>query len=499
MKNFGLLLCLGVAIYSGSASAQSQPARAATAARPGQTPQSQQAKPAPQPPTLTRSIEERAKAFIIPSLSVMRDTVSAYTPTFSNTPRVSTPPANAPRSIMRTPPPPVASTPAEKPSFLSRLNPRNWRIIPQATPPAPTPTPAVTNLGVSPVPPSAPERPIPNTIKEDKRIGHVYLLNEDKKFYKFNEAAGENEEIMVPRGTRIRLDSIIETEASKSRKSYWNFTVVDTVISLYAQPLGAEIWVIRKKIPKNLVRVGTQPPMPRQPVIDPALANSPLIATPELDVNDLAEGAPSLPKVQSTVDVAAEERIDANAVFPIVPGKLFAPSCTNFLDERGTPGVWGRNIMQVLDTPKFSSLLDEKQVPDLVQLCPAYATFKDDIESKKKFWVYFIATMASGESQCKTRSVARGPYGGLAGIMQLNSAGHKECPGLVNFNPFSSIRCTLIKLKNQVVSYGALMVRAGKTNFAVLRTDLPDHQKTMRRLAVARACRVTTDAASRRR
>lgn len=498
MRNLGLLFCIAMAVSSVPAYAQSQPARAAQATRQAQpTP-----KPAPQATSTFKSIEERAKAFIIPSLSVMRDTVSAYTPTFSNAPRASNAPANAPRSVMRTPPPPTTTAPADKPSIFSRLNPRNWRFIPQANPPAPptpAPTPAVTNIGLSPVPPPAPERPIPNTIKEDKRIGHVFLLNEDKKFYKFNDLAGENEEILVPRGTRIRLDSIIETEASKSRKAYWNFTVVDTVVSLYAQPLGAEIWVIRKKIPRNLVRVGNQPPVPRAPVIDPALANSPLIASPELNVNDLAEVAPSLPKVETPVDVAAEERIDANAVFPIVPGKLFAPSCTNFLDERGTPGVWGRNIMQVLDTPKFSSLLDEKQVPDLVQLCPAYANFKDDVESKKKFWVYFIATMASGESQCKTRSTAQGPYGGLAGIMQLNAAGHKECPGLVNFNPLSSIRCTLIKLKNQVVSYGALMVRAGKTNFAVLRTDLPDHQKTMRRLAVARACRVTTDAASRRR
>jgi hypothetical protein len=159
-------------------------------------------------------------------------------------------------------------------------------------------------------------------------------------------------------------------------------------------------------------------------------------------------------------------KTSVSELFNVNEAMNFATKCESFVDEEGL-GKWGNTIVEELHRERYEALY--QGTDDLKAICPGFSSLNDN--SKELVWVMILNAMVHLESSCDKTETARGPNGGLVGLLQLHrnreqvyAQGCKRGDGL---NPASTFRCGLSMLNRQLSNDEALFSR--KSYWDVLR------------------------------
>lgn len=161
-----------------------------------------------------------------------------------------------------------------------------------------------------------------------------------------------------------------------------------------------------------------------------------------------------------TAQTSVEELHNANGAMN------FADKCENFVDGDGL-GKWGTTIVSELHRTRYEALYEGTD--DIKAMCPGFSTLNDN--SKELVWVMIINAMVHLESSCDNTETARGPNGGLVGLLQLHrnreNAYAPDCNRGDGKTPAGTFRCGLSMLNKQLANDEALFSR--KSYWDVLR------------------------------
>lgn len=166
----------------------------------------------------------------------------------------------------------------------------------------------------------------------------------------------------------------------------------------------------------------------------------------------------------------------------------FANKCEGFADEEGL-GKWGQTIVDELHRSRYEALYTGTQ--DLKEICPGFNSLNDN--SKELVWVMIINAMVHLESSCDKTETARGPNGGLIGLLQLHvNKEHvyaKGCNRGDGRTASGTFRCGLAMLNRQLMNDETLFSR--KSYWDVLRPQARSQkfrkvQAAVRKLSVCK-------------
>ncbi len=172
--------------------------------------------------------------------------------------------------------------------------------------------------------------------------------------------------------------------------------------------------------------------------------------------------ADSIRSVRNTItsQSSVNEIYNANEVMN------FADKCEGFVDEEGL-GKWGQTIVDELHKNRYEALYTGTN--DLKAICPGFSSLNDN--SKELVWVMIINAMVHLESSCDKTETARGPNGGLIGLLQLHlnreNVYANGCTRGDGKTPNGTFRCGLAMLNKQLTNDEALFSR--KSYWDVLR------------------------------
>lgn len=173
---------------------------------------------------------------------------------------------------------------------------------------------------------------------------------------------------------------------------------------------------------------------------------------------------------------------------PFVPKKLGAnTACTKFIGADGEFGPWGTYLMGKLSPGQHPSLFAENQA-DLAKVCPNFSSM--NVEEKKNFWVWLVASMANYESSCKEKIKAKGVNGIAAGLLQLHlgkeyAYGCKR--GINSLDARDNLECGMTILNRDIKRTGKIF--PSKNNYwHVLRPQSGPGSRTLRMARQYRPC-----------
>lgn len=176
-------------------------------------------------------------------------------------------------------------------------------------------------------------------------------------------------------------------------------------------------------------------------------------------IESAAEGLRSV-RNTITAQSSVSEILNTNEVMN------FAEKCEGFVDEEGL-GKWGQTIVDELHKNRYEALYAGTN--DLKAICPGFTNLNDN--SKELVWVMIINAMVHLESSCDKTETARGPNGGLIGLLQLHlnreNAYANGCSRGDGKTPNGTFRCGLAMLNKQLSNDEALFSR--KSYWDVLR------------------------------
>lgn len=172
--------------------------------------------------------------------------------------------------------------------------------------------------------------------------------------------------------------------------------------------------------------------------------------------------AESLRSVRNTIT----SQSSVNEIFNTNEVMNFADKCEGFADEEGL-GKWGQAIVDELHKNRYEALY--AGTDDLKAICPGFSSLNDN--SKELVWVMIINAMVHLESSCDKTETARGPNGGLIGLLQLHlnreNVYANGCTRGDGKTPNGTFRCGLAMLNKQLTNDEALFSR--KSYWDVLR------------------------------
>ena len=90
-------------------------------------------------------------------------------------------------------------------------------------------------------------------------------------------------------------------------------------------------------------------------------------------------------------------------------------------------GPWGKNFLASAKVVEIRNCLSKKI--DLSKVCPNFKKFR--VEKKKKYWIYFFASIAHVESTCRKKfGLVKGVNGRAVGLLQMeNSLKQRKAAG----------------------------------------------------------------------
>lgn len=337
----------------------------------------------------------------------------------------------------------------------------------------------------------------------DPNVGKTFRIQSPQNFYRFNYTSKETELVTVPAGTTVQLDQVKSTLATRSKQSYWYFRILTMPNQTQAGNLNIPVWVRHKNIPVGFQQHAD---ISTSPVKDIQILTSTgaTVRNEPLRSNNTTTLAPQTRQIEVlTTEDQPPAPLSLKRKFPIVPSgnkkNGFGPECTNFIDEGGNLGAWGRHIKSKLQTSRFQDLIDPAKVADIGRYCPAFKDF--DLDTKQNFFVYFMASMAAGESSCNRNIVGRGPNGAAVGIFQLLSGRQTDgrCRDANMRDPYASIDCAMNIMDDQLKFRSYFSERMGSNQWQVLTTGRGGHSyKVTNRLDIASACKLQNAAPVRR-
>lgn len=169
----------------------------------------------------------------------------------------------------------------------------------------------------------------------------------------------------------------------------------------------------------------------------------------------------------SAYAVKVDKKQAADEIYRTIDARDWPNSCESFSSKKGY-GFWGRMVSQELSNyNKYRELIEGPQ--DLVDICPRYPSMRR--EDRYNVWVMILLNMAFYESSCEVDTVAKGPNGQAAGLLQLHDGKEGRyssgCRKGDADSAAGSIRCSLSMLNDQVGREGKLF--SSKSYWEVLR------------------------------
>lgn len=141
--------------------------------------------------------------------------------------------------------------------------------------------------------------------------------------------------------------------------------------------------------------------------------------------NKISDLAKSLVKAIGPQKPTEIKKQVSDLIKDLVKKGQIARACTNFIDENGELGPWGKKAVEAfhkVDKDCFENGLDPSKI------CPNFKNF--DPKTKEYFRVYSLLSMAHHESSCNVNAINPNASNGTGyGLMQMESLHYRKAGG----------------------------------------------------------------------